>query len=126
MLTWLEHFQVTALGFSQWHSPLYIQAVYSTLIVINMSFFIRVEDQVNIDSKDNTDQFNGMRFTVCMFLPMEVITVTKPVDTVAISSLTNILYKTQEEFPGMYTYVKFPFGSMDYDGLKSKNVTKVS
>ena len=42
------------------------------------------------ETKDNTDQFNGMRFTVCMFLPMEVITVTKPVDTVAISSLTDI------------------------------------
>ena len=27
---------------------------------------------------------------MCMFLPMEVITVTKPVDTVAISSLTDI------------------------------------
>ena len=27
---------------------------------------------------------------MCMFLPMEVIMVTKPVDTVAISSLTDI------------------------------------
>ena len=52
-----------------------------------------------------------------MFLPMEVITVTKPVDTVAISSLTDIpseiqarqaifsLYKKQEEFPDMYIYI---------------------
>ena len=49
------------------------------------------------------------------------------------SSLTDIhsevqaissLYKIQEEFPDMYTYIKFPFGIMDYDGLKSKNVTK--
>ena len=57
---------------------------------------------------------------MCMFLPMEVITATKPVNTVAISSLTDIpseiqvrqtifsLYKKQEEFPDMYTYVKFP------------------
>ena len=62
---------------------------------------------------------------------MEVITVTKPVDTVAISSLTDIpsevqdIHKKQEEFPDMYTHVKFPFGIMDYDGLKSKNITKV-
>ena len=65
-----------------------------------------------------------------MFLPMEVITVTKPVNTVANSFLTDIpseiqvrqaifsLYKKQEEFPDMYTYAKFPFGILDFDGLK--------
>ena len=67
---------------------------------------------------------------MCMFPPMEVITVTKPVNTVAISSLTDIpseiqvrqaifsLYKKQEEFNDMYTYVKFPYGILDFDGLK--------
>ena len=67
---------------------------------------------------------------MCMFLPMEIFTVTEQVDTVAISKLTDIpsevqvqqaiscLYKKQEEFPDKYTYAKFPFGIMDYDGLK--------
>ena len=64
------------------------------------------------------------------FLPMEIFTVTEQEETVAISELTDIpsevqirqaissLYKKKEECPDKYTYVKFPFGSMDYDGLQ--------
>ena len=64
------------------------------VIVINMSFFIRVEDQVNMERITQISSM-GMRFTVCISLPMEVITVTKPVDTIAISSLTDIPSEVQ-------------------------------
>ena len=30
------------------------------------------------------------------------------------------LYKKQEEVPSQYTYMKFPFGILDYDELKKR------
>lgn len=81
------------------------------------------------DENDTTDPFNRS-YTVCTVLPMEVITITERADTVNVSTLTEIpsqsqvrgaiskLHKKQEEFPDKYTYIKFPFGIMEYDGLK--------
>ena len=66
-----------------------------------------------------------------MFLPMEVITVTERIDIVELSRLTEIpsefqvhqamskLQKQREEFPDKFTYRKFPFGMMDFDGLSN-------
>ena len=66
---------------------------------------------------------------MCMFLPMEVVTLPESIKVVEICSLTEIpsepevrqaiskLYKTRQEHPEKFSYVKFPFGMMDYDGL---------
>ena len=66
---------------------------------------------------------------MCMFLPMEVVTLPESIKVVEICSLTEIpsepqvrqaiskLYKRREEHPEKFSYVKFPFGMMDYDGL---------
>lgn len=76
------------------------------------------------------DPFNEKRFSVCMFLPVEIITVPERIATTNVESLTSIpsesqvrqaiskLYKKQEEFPDKVTYAKFPFGTLDFDGLK--------
>ena len=81
------------------------------------------------DGEDIADPFNGRRFSVCMFFPMEVITVTEKINIVEVSSLTEIpcehqvrqaiskLCKKHEEHPDKFSYIKFPFGMMDYDGL---------
>ena len=70
-------------------------------------------------------------FTVCMFLPMEVIAVTERIDVVELHRLTEIpsefqahqamskLQQIREEFPDKFTYMKFPFGMMDFDGLST-------
>ena len=62
---------------------------------------------------------------------MEVITVTERPDVVELSRLTEIpsefqvhqamskLQKKREEFPNKFTYIKFPFGMMDFDGLRA-------
>ena len=66
---------------------------------------------------------------MCMFLPMEVVTVSEKMEVVEVGSLTTIpsepqvrqaismLYKKQEEFPDKFSYIKFPFGMIDYEGL---------
>ena len=66
---------------------------------------------------------------MCMFLPMEIITVPERIKVVKVASLTEIpsetqvrqaiskMYKTQEEHPHEFSYMKFPFGMIDYDGL---------
>ena len=76
------------------------------------------------------DPFEGKRFTVSMFLPMDIVTVSERIATTDVRSLTDIpsdsqvrqaiskLYKKQEEFPDKLTYAKFPFGTLDFDGLK--------
>ena len=78
------------------------------------------------DGEDVADPFNG-RFTVCMFLPMEVITVSEKRNVVEVSSLTEIpselqvrqaISKLHKEHPDKFSYITFPFGMMDYDGLK--------
>ena len=52
--------------------------------------------------------------TVYMLLPMEVISSPQQIPVLKVSDM----YKKQEEVPSQYTYVKFPFGILDYDGLK--------
>ena len=73
--------------------------------------------------------FNGNRFTVCMFLPMEIVTFSEKVKVVEVGSLVEIpseiqvrqaiseLYK-KKEHPDTFSYIKFPFGMIDFDGLK--------
>ena len=68
--------------------------------------------------------------TVYMLLPMEVISSPQQIPVLKVSDMSAIpsaqqvrqaisnLYKKQEEVPSQYTYVKFPFGILDYDGLK--------
>ena len=81
------------------------------------------------DDGDIADPFNGKRFTVCMFLPMEIVTFSERVRVVEVGNLVEIpseihvhhaiskLYKNKEEHPDKFAYVKFPFGMIDYDGL---------
>ena len=65
---------------------------------------------------DNTiDSFNGKRFTVCMFLPMEVVTVPQKIEVVEVGSLIEIpsehqvrqaisnLCKHQSDYPDMFS-----------------------
>ena len=82
------------------------------------------------DDEDIADPFNGKRFTVCMFLPMEIVTFSERVQVVEVGNLVEIpseidvrqaiskLYKNKEEHPDKFAYVKFPFGMIDYDGLQ--------
>ena len=81
------------------------------------------------DSDNTIDPFNGKRFTVRMFLPMEVVTVPQRIEVVEFGSLIDIpselqvrqaisdLYKQQSDYPDMFSYIKFPFGIIGYDGL---------
>ena len=62
---------------------------------------------------------------MCMFLPMEVVTVLEKIEVVEVGSLTTIpsepqvrqaismLYKKQEEFPDRFSYI-FRYDTMDY------------
>ena len=64
-----------------------------------------------------------------MFLPVEVITVSKQVEVVEIGNLVEIpsetqvrpaiskLYKIQKEFPDKFSYINFSFETIDYGGL---------
>ena len=82
------------------------------------------------DDEDIADPFNGKRFTVCMFLPMEIVTFSERVKVVEVGNLVEILseiqvrqaisklYKNKEEHPDKFAYVKFLFGMIDYDGLQ--------
>ena len=79
------------------------------------------------DDEDIADPFNGKRFTICMFLPMEIVTFSERVqvvDLVEIPSEIDVcqaiskLYKNKEEHPDKFAYIKFPFGMIDYDGLQ--------
>ena len=68
------------------------------------------------------------KFTVRMLHPIEVITVSKRMAIVDVGSLAEIptelqvhqaiseLYK-KEEFSDKYSYIRFSFGMIDYDGL---------
>ena len=70
------------------------------------------------DDEDIADPFKGKRFSVCTFLQMEVITVSKSVDVVQVDSLIKIpselqvrqaiskLHEKQEEFPDKFSYIK--------------------
>ena len=42
------------------------------------------------DDEDMADPFNGKRFTVCMFLPMEIISLSERVKVVNIGKLVEI------------------------------------
>ena len=42
------------------------------------------------DDEDVADPFNGKRFTVCMFLPMEIVTLSERVEVVEVSKLVEI------------------------------------
>ena len=67
---------------------------------------------------------------MCMFLPMEIVTFSEKVKVVEVGSLVEIpseiqirqaiseLYKKKEEHPDTFSYIKFPFGMIDFDGLK--------
>ena len=68
---------------------------------------------------------------MCMFLPMEVITIPERIKVVEVGSLIEIpsqlqvrqaismLCKKQEEHPDKFSYMKFPFGMIDYGGLNA-------
>ena len=68
---------------------------------------------------------------MCMFLPMEVITIPERIKVVEVGSLIEIpsqfqvrqaismLCKKQEEHPDKFSYIKFPFGMIDYGGLNA-------
>ena len=68
---------------------------------------------------------------MCMFLPMEVITIPERIKVVEVGSLIEIpsqlqvrqaismLCKKQEEYPDKFSYIKFPFGMIDYGGLNA-------
>ena len=82
------------------------------------------------DDEDMADPFNGKRFTVCMFLPMETVTFSERVKVVEVGNLVEIpseiqvrqaiskLYKKKEEDPDKFSYIQFPFGVIDYEGLQ--------
>ena len=65
-----------------------------------------------------------------MFLPMEIVTFLERVKVVEVGNLVEIpseiqvrqaiskLYKKREEDPDKFSYIKFPFGMIDYDGLQ--------
>ena len=67
---------------------------------------------------------------MCMFLPMEIVTFSQRVKVVEVSKLVEIpsevqvrqaisrLYKKREKDPDKFSYIKFPFGMIDYDGLQ--------
>ena len=71
------------------------------------------------------------KITVCMHFPMEVVSVSEKLHTVELGSLTMIpsesqvrqaismLCKGQDDINNKFTYIKFPFGMMNYDGLKT-------
>ena len=68
---------------------------------------------------------------VCVYSQMTVVMASKLLDTVEMSSVAAIpsgtqvceaismLCKEQEKQQNKFVYIKFPFGMMDYDGLKS-------
>ena len=82
------------------------------------------------DEEDIADPFNGKRFTVCMFLPIEIVTFSERVQVVEVGNLVEIpseihvcqaiskLYKNKEGHPDKFAYIKFLFGMIDYDGLQ--------
>ena len=63
------------------------------------------------DDEDIADPINGKRFTVCMFLPMEIVTFSERVQVVEVGNLVEIqseihvcqaiskLHKNKEEYP---------------------------
>ena len=87
------------------------------------------------DDEDMADPFNGKRFTVCMFLPMEIVSLSERVKVVDVGKLVEIpskiqvcqaiskLYKQKEEHPDKFSYIKFLFTMIDYDGLEQLNQT---
>ena len=80
--------------------------------------------------KDRLNAVASNQPTVHMFLPMEVFTSSQKIPVVKVSDLTIIpsaqqvrqaisnLYKKQEMVSDQFSYVKFPFGILDYDGLQ--------
>ena len=70
---------------------------------------------------------------------MEVITVSESVTVAEVDSLIEIpsehqvrqaiskLCKKQEKYPDMFSYIKFPFGMIDYEGLSilATNISQV-
>ena len=82
------------------------------------------------DDNNMADPFHGKRFTVCMFLPMDIVSLSERVEVVDIGKLVEIpseiqvrqaiskLYKQKEEHSDKFSYIKFRFGMMDYDGLQ--------
>ena len=82
------------------------------------------------NDEEMADPFNGVRYTVCMALPMEVVTLTEIGKVVEVGSLAKIpsdaqvrraisnLYKEKEKHPDKFVYIKFPFGLVDYAGLQ--------
>ena len=72
------------------------------------------------DDEDTANPFNRKRFTVCMFLPMEIVTFSERVKIVEVGNLVEIpseiqvhqaiskLYKNKEEHPDKFAYVKSP------------------
>ena len=65
-----------------------------------------------------------------MFFPMEIVSLSERVMIVDVGKLVEIaseiqvrqaiskLYKQKEEHPDKFSYIKFPFGMIDYDGLQ--------
>ena len=82
------------------------------------------------DGEQIDDPFNGKRYTVCMSLPMEVVTLSERAKAVEVGSLVKIpsdvqvrraisdLYKEKEKYPNKFAYMRFPFGIVDYAGLQ--------
>ena len=68
--------------------------------------------------------------TVCIFVPMEVISSSQKMSVVQVSELTKVpsaqqvrqaisnLYKKREKVPDQFCYVKFPFGMLGYERLQ--------
>ena len=66
------------------------------------------------DDEDIADPFNGKRFTVCIFLPMEIVTFSERVKVVEVGKLVEIpseiqvhqaiskLYKNKEKHPDKF------------------------
>ena len=82
-----------------------------------------------VSRADTTDPFNGKRFTVCMFLPMEVVSMLQRIKVIEFGTLIEIpcelqvrqaisnLRKKQSNYPDKFSHIKFPFGIIGYDGL---------
>ena len=80
--------------------------------------------------KDKLNTVTSNQPTVYMFLPMEVISSPQQIPVVQVDDFTMIpsaqqvrqaisnLYKKQEAVSDQFSYIKFPFGILDYDGLQ--------
>ena len=69
----------------------------SNIIIILYSYYVLIVTCVTFqrrgpgsDDKDMANPFNGKRFTVCMFLPMEIVSLSERVKVVDVCKLVEI------------------------------------